>query len=159
MIDSISLWHQRLGHIGLNSMKRMISHGMISCKINDFLKCEFCVKSKMIKKSFKSVDRSTNLLTLIHSNICELNGLLTRGENIYFITFIDYYSRYTYVYLLKHKDVDFAVFKNYKEDVENQLDKKIKILRSDRGGEYFPREFNKFHYKKFTVYRQKLPTD
>ena len=109
-----------------------------------FLKCELCVKSKMIKKSFKSVDRSTNLLTLIHSDICELNGMLTRGENIFFITFIDDYSRYTYVYLLKHKDEAFAVFKNYKAEVENQLDKKIKILRSDRGGEYFPHEFNKF---------------
>ena len=144
MLDSISLWHQRLGHIGLNSMKRMISHGMISCKINDFQKRELCVKSKMIKKSFKSVDRSTNLLNLIHSDICELNGMLTRGGNRYFITFIDDYSRYTYVYLLKHKDEAFSVFKNYKAEVENQLGKKIKILRSDRGGEYFPHEFNKF---------------
>ena len=144
MLYSISLWHQRLGHIGLNPMKRMISHGMISCKINDFQKCELCVKSKMIKKSFKSVDRSTDLLNLIHSDICELNGMLTRGGNRYFITFIDDYSRYTYVYLLKHKDEAFAVFKNYKAKVENQLGKKIKIVRSDRGGEYFPHEFNKF---------------
>ena len=91
-------------------MKRMISHDMISCKINDFQKCELCVKTKMIKKSFKSVDRSTNLLNLIYSDICELNGMLTRGENRYFITSIDDNSRYTYVYLLKHKDEAFAVF-------------------------------------------------
>ena len=130
MLDSISLWHQRLGHIGLNFTKRMISHGMISCKINDFQKCELCVKSKIIKKSFKSVDRNTNLLNLIHSDICELNGMLTRCENRYFITFIDDYSRYTYVYLLKHKDEALAVFKNYKAEVrkstwlENQNFKK-----------------------------------
>ena len=98
----------------------------------------------MTKKPFKSIERNTRLLELIHSDICELNGLLTRGDNRYFITFIDDSSIYTYVYLLKHKDETFNVFKIYKAEVENQLDKKIKILRSDRGGEYFSKEFNSF---------------
>ena len=98
----------------------------------------------MIKKPFQSVDRNSNLLDLIHSDICELNEILTRGGNRYFIIFIDDFFRYTYVYLLKHKDEAFNAFKNYKAEVKNQLGKKIKILRSDRGGEYFPNEFNLF---------------
>ena len=98
----------------------------------------------MIKKPFQSVDRNFNLLDLIHSDICELNKILTRGGNRYFIIFIDDFFRYTYVYLLKHKDEAFNAFKNYKAEVENQLGKKIKILRSDRGGEYFANEFNLF---------------
>ena len=48
------------------------------------------------------------------------------------------------MYLLKYKNEIFNVFKNYKAEVENQLGKKIKILRSDKGGEYFPKEFNIF---------------
>ena len=95
----------------------------------------------MIKKPFKSVERNLDLLELVHTDICELNGILTRGGNRYFITFIDDSSRFTYVYLLKNKDAAFNVFKVYKSEVENQLGKKIKIIRSDRGGEYFSNEF------------------
>ena len=57
------------------------------------------------------------------------------GKN-YFVTFIDEYSRYTKVYLIKHKDEAFNVFLKYKAEVENQLNKKIKRIKSDRGGEY-----------------------
>ena len=48
------------------------------------------------------------------------------------------------MFLLKHKDQTFDAFKLYKLEVENQLNKKIKVLRSDRGGEYFSNEFNTF---------------
>jgi hypothetical protein len=89
MLQSISLWHNRLAHTGISSMKRLIKSGLISCNINDFKKCELCVKSKMIKKPFKSVERNTNLLDLVHSDLCEFNDMLTRGGNRYFITFID----------------------------------------------------------------------
>ena len=101
--------------------------------------------SKMIKKPFHSVERSTNVLDLVHSDICELNGMLTRGGNRYFITFIDDSSRYPYVYLLKHKDEAFNAFKVYKAEVENQLGKNIKILKIDRGDEYFSNDFNEFY--------------
>ena len=95
----------------------------------------------MTKKSFPKVNRNSQLLELVYFDICELNGILTRGGNRYFITFIDDYSRYTYVYLMRSKDEAFNKFKCYKSVVENQMEKKIKILRSDRGGEYFPTEF------------------
>ena len=54
-----------------------------------------------------------------------------------FFTFIDNCSRLTYDFLLKNKSETFNVFKVYKAQVENQLSKKIKVLKSDRGGEYF----------------------
>ena len=65
------------------------------------LKNMICVKSKMIKKPFYSVERSSNLLDLIHSDLCELNGMLTRGGNRYFLTFIDDCSRFTCVLVEK----------------------------------------------------------
>ena len=68
--------------------------------------------------------------------------MLTRGGSRYFITFIDDCSRFTYVYLLKNKDEAFDMFKVYRAEVENQLVRKIKVLRSDRGGEYFSNDFN-----------------
>ena len=60
----------------------------------------------------------------------------TRGGNKYFITFIDDSTKYCYVYLLKSKDEAIEKFILYKNEFENQLNKKIKKLRSDRSGEY-----------------------
>ena len=60
----------------------------------------------------------------------------TRGGNKFFITFVDDSTKSCYVYLLKSKDEAIEKFVLYKTKVENQLNKKIKALRSDRGGEY-----------------------
>ena len=63
---------------------------------------------------------------------------MTRGGKKFYVTFIDDYSRLTRVYLLRNKDEAFNMFLNYKAKEENQLDRKIKRIRSDRGGEYIP---------------------
>lgn len=86
--------------------------------------------------------KNIKLLELVHPDICELNGILARGRKRYFITFIDDHSYYIYVYLIRTKDEVFDNFKEYKLVVKNQKEKKIKILRSDRG-KYFPDEFSK----------------
>ena len=78
---------------------------MIACDAKEFEKCEMCVKSKMIKKSFHNVERSSNFLDLIHSNFCELNDMLTRGGN-------DDCSRFTYVFLLKNKSETFKILQS-----------------------------------------------
>ena len=70
--------------------------------------------------------------------------MLTCGEKRYFITFIDNFSKYCYVYLINHKSELFDKFKVYKVEVENQLERKIKILHSNRGGEYASSEMNEF---------------
>jgi transposase InsO family protein len=83
-------------------------------------------------------------LELIYSDICEMNGVLTEDGQRYFMTMIDDVSRYCYVYLLKTKDETLNYLKTYKAKVKNQLEKKIKRFRSDRGGEYFFNEFDLF---------------
>ena len=90
----------------------------------------------MTRSSFQSVERHTEPLDLIHSDICDLKLVQTRGGNKYFITFVDDSTKYCYVYLLKSKDEAIEKFFLYKNKVENQLNKKLKVLRSDRGGEY-----------------------
>ncbi|KAJ9543865.1 LOW QUALITY PROTEIN: hypothetical protein OSB04_023572 [Centaurea solstitialis] len=143
-VCSISLWHKRLAHTKVKNIENMGSKGLIKINNKHFDKCETCVKSKFTKKPFPSVKRNTSLSELIHSDICELNGILTRGGKRYFITFCDDFSRFLYVYLLHSKDQAFEAFKIYKAEVENQKEKRIKILRSDRGGEYFNHEFDTF---------------
>ena len=68
------------------------------------------------------------MLGLIHTNLVDLKQTMTRGGKNYFVTFTDDYSRYTKVYLIKHKDEAFDMFLSYKTEVENQLNKKIKRI-------------------------------
>lgn len=96
-------------------------------------------------------------MELIHSDICEFNGVLTRGGKIYFITFIDDYSRYTYVYLMNNKDEAFDFFKRYKAEVENRKEKKIKIFHMDGGVEYFSNIFSFFYEEHGIVHKKTAP--
>ena len=104
----------------------------------------FMCAIKATSQASQGSARNLAPLELIHSNLCEMNGELTKGGKRYFITFIDDCTRFCYVYLLKTKDEALHYFKIYKVEVENQLERKIKHLRSDRGGEYFSNEFNLF---------------
>ena len=83
-----------------------------------------------------------DLLGLIHSDVCGPMSSLARIGYSYFITFTDDYSRFGYVYLMKHKSESFERFMDFKNEVQNQLGKSIKALRSDRGGEYLSDEFH-----------------
>jgi transposase InsO family protein len=108
-------------------------------------KCHVCVEAKQSHKPHKAaVVRESSPLELIYSDICEMNGILTKGGKRYFITFIDDRTRFCYVYLMKTKDEALHYFKIYKAEVENQLEKKIKRLRSDRREEYFSYDFSEF---------------
>ena len=98
-------------------------------------KCHACVEAKQARKPYKvAVARELVPLNLIHSDVCKMNGELTKGGKRYFLTFIDDYTRFCYVSLLKTKDEVLHYFKIYKAEVENQLERKIKHLRSDREG-------------------------
>jgi hypothetical protein len=67
-------------------------------------------------------------LELIHSDICEMNDVLTEGGQRYFMIMIDDVSRYCYVYLLKAKDEALNCFKTYKAELKNQLEKRSNVL-------------------------------
>lgn len=88
--------------------------------------------------------RANQPLELVHSDVCEPINVKERGGYEYFVTFIDDYSRYGYVYLMQHKSDTFEKFKEYRAEVENQLGKTIKTLRSDHGGEYLNNDFEEF---------------
>jgi len=155
MVESTSLlWHARLRHLNYRYLKYICKHGYISYQHNNTNKCEVCIQAKMTKKPFSKVERISQLLELVHFDICEINGMLTRGGKRYFITFIDDYSRFTYVYLLRTKDEAFGKFKKI---VENQKERQIKVLRSDRGGEYFSKEFSTFYEENRIIHQMIAP--
>ena len=136
LLESSNMWHARLGHVNYDAIRRLVNlNDLPKMSIDPNHKCETCVESKLARTSFKSIERSTEPLELIHSDVCDLKFVQTRGGKKYFITFIDDCTRYCYVYLIRSKDEAIDMFKHYKNEVENQLSRKIKTLRSDRGGE------------------------
>ncbi|GJS54478.1 zinc finger, CCHC-type containing protein [Tanacetum coccineum] len=137
-LDSALLWHCRLGHISKKRIEKLQHDGLLnSTDLRAFEKCVPCMSGKMARKPYThQVERSKDLLGLIHTDVCGPFKITLRQGESYFVTFTDDFSRYGYVYLLKHKHEVFETFKMFQKEVENQLSKTIKSLRSDRGGEY-----------------------
>jgi hypothetical protein len=140
------IWHSRLCHVNFESIKRLSDMSLIpEYKHVKGSKCGICVQAKQPRKPFHTIDgRSTTPLELIHSDICEMNGIITKGGKRYFFSLIDDANRFCYIYLLRTKDEALEYFKLYKAEAENQLDKKVKRLRSGRGGEYILNLFNEY---------------
>ena len=134
--QSYALWHKRLGHISKDGVKRLIKTNILPALKNDLETCVDCCRGKMTKIRKKTAVRSSDLLEVIHTDI---SGPYTTTlcRNFYFITFIDDYSRYGYLYLIKEKTESFDKFKIFRTEVEKQLGKVIKVVRSDQGGEYY----------------------
>ena len=100
---------------------------------------------KNVKGSFPSSDnRSKKILDLIHSDVCGPMTVASLNGYLYYVLFIDDHSRKTWIYFLKHKDGVLAKFQEFKARVENLTGRKIKVLRSDNGGEYTSKEFINF---------------
>ncbi|GJU91011.1 zinc finger, CCHC-type containing protein, partial [Tanacetum coccineum] len=133
--DSI-LWHARLGHIYFKRMQYMSKDGLIPAFDMDTEKCKTFMLTKITKKPFQNVKRKTEVLELIHSDLCDLHATLSLGNKKYFVTFIDDAFRFCYVYLLHSKDKALDKFKVFKTEVELQLGSMIKRFRTDRGDEY-----------------------
>ena len=99
----------------------------------------------MTMRPFKAKGyRAKEVLDLVYTNLCGPISTSARGGYEYFITFIDDYSRYGYIYLMHHKSETFEKFKEFKAEVENHRGKSIKSLRSNCGGEYLLGEFRQF---------------
>ncbi|KAL0400193.1 UNVERIFIED_CONTAM: Transposon Ty2-B Gag-Pol polyprotein [Sesamum radiatum] len=141
--ENAQIWHARLGHISKDRIRRLVDSKSLEIDNLDHLPtCESCLKGKMTKKPFVAQSAIANgLLDLVHTDVCGPLSIPARGGFSYFITFTDDHSRYGYVYLMRYKSEAFGRFKEYRLEVENQTNRKIKALRSNRGGEYLSGEF------------------
>ena len=137
--ESFTIWHNRLGHVSKERMN-LLSKESILPPLNHHEQdktCIECAKGKLTNLRKKGAIRSEKLLEIIHTDICGPFPVDTHDGFKYFITFTDDFSRYGYVYLITEKSKALEMFKIYKAEVENQLDSKIKVVRSDRGGEFY----------------------
>nr|GFA68867.1 hypothetical protein [Tanacetum cinerariifolium] len=117
-LDSALLWHCRHGNISKKHIEKLQHDGLLnSSDLREFKKCVSCMSGKMARKPYThQVKRAKDLLGLIHTDVCGPFKIMSRQGASYFVTFTEDFS-------------------------QNQLSKTIKLLRSDRGGEYMSQEF------------------
>jgi transposase InsO family protein len=144
--DESWLWHRRMGHMHFDNLvkvsKREAVREMPQITKPTNTLCKHCQQGKKTKTKFKSKEYSTTKpLEIVHTDLVgptTTKGL--KGER-YFMLLVDDYTRMTAVCFLKNKSEAFENFKIYKEMVENEMDSRIKCLRSDNGGEFTSKEF------------------
>jgi transposase InsO family protein len=155
-VNPNELWHRRYAHINyqaLHFLRKMVE-GIPELQSTHERICKGCALGKNIKKPFPSSNnRSKEILDLIHSDVWGPMPVKSLGGSLYYIIFIDDYSRKTWLYLLKTKDEVFSKFQEFKAGIENLTNKKIKTLRTDNGGECTSKEFVAF-YKSAGIRRE-----
>ena len=105
---------------------------------DDHIECDACALGKQHKNEFPNHEekRQTELLEIIHTDVCGPMQTRSLGGAWYFLIFVDDRSRFTWAYFITRKSDVFEYFKEFRIKVEKQTGKYIKILRSDQGGEY-----------------------
>jgi hypothetical protein len=153
------VWHQRLGHIGEKGIRLIHSKDMVTGMSKYSLYFDFCehfVYGKKNQEIFPSgATRAEGILWLVHSDVVGPVSVPSLGKYMYYVSFIDDFSRNTWIYFLRYKSKVFDNFKEFKALVENQTKKRIKVLRMDNGGEFCVNEFEEL-CKKCVIARNNI---
>ena len=142
--QKIDLWHQRLAHVNIKLRQLTKAANGIEIPLDGTQTfCDACIQGKMHRLPHPPLNtiKSTEKLQLVYTDVCGRMQTQSFGGSLYFITFVDDYSRYSHTYFMKHKSEALDKFKEFKAIFENESGTKIKALRADRGGEYMSQDF------------------
>ena len=142
----ILLWHHRLGHPhsrALYSVRKTVFSSLSLSMIDEVCSsCEYCISAKMHRLHLnKSSIVSTSILEVVHSDVWGPSPITSLLGFNYYVLFVDDYTCFTWLFLVKSKSEVLSMFKHFKNMVETQDNSKLKILRIDNGFEYTNAEF------------------
>eukprot|EP01018_Ginkgo_biloba_P029855 Gb_06978 [translate_table: standard] len=155
--DESILWHCRYGHLNYGGLVMLRKNEMVVGL--PFIQgskevCEGCIYGKQHRDSFPmSKFKAREPLELVHTDLYGPMKTLSMGKARYFMKFMDDYTRKIWVYFLKEKSEAFMKFVEFRAMAERQSGYKLRILRSDNGGEYISNEFKDF-YRKVGIQKQ-----
>jgi hypothetical protein len=141
------IWHRRMAHLHHGALRvlRELVTGVPDFSSEHHELCKGCILGKYTKTAFPSSDsRAAGILDLIHSDLCGPMSSASLTGSLYYVVFIDDFSRKSWIFFMKTKGQVFSRFQEFKALVENQTGKKIRVLRSDNGGEYTSKDFMDF---------------
>jgi hypothetical protein len=138
----LDLWHSRFGHAFLSHLQLLTSQGhlgSVSFHKFDSMSCQF---GKQTKLPFNNSDSfSSTPFDLVHSDIWGLTPFTTEGGSRYFVIFVDDYSKFTWIYMLKHHSDLVPIFQTFHKMIQTQFSHTIKIFRSNNAQEYNDKSF------------------
>lgn len=144
----LELWHQRLGHVSKDTIVKMAEQEMVlGLKIAAIkegeVKCQTCDQGKQARSNFNSVDeiKTTQRGEVIHSDLQGPFAETSWGGARYCLSFVDDFTRKSWVYPIAKKSQAFSCFKEFEALLETQFGVKIKCFKTDHGGEYTSNEF------------------
>ena len=142
--DVLMLQHQRMGHTSFSVLSRLYP-ALFESANKQKLVCDACEFGKLTRSSYvSSGHRSSCAFDLIHSDVWGPCSTSSMNGFRYFVTFIDCFSRVTWLYLMKNKSDVIGCFKDFHRSVQTQYGAMVKVLRSDNGTEYTNRAFAEY---------------
>ncbi|GJU45327.1 putative ribonuclease H-like domain-containing protein [Tanacetum coccineum] len=141
-LDESMLWHRRLGHINFKNINKLVKdnlvRGLPTKRFENDQTCVACLKGKQHRASCKSkvLNPITKPLFMLHMDLFGLTFMSSLMHKKYCLVVTDDYSRFTWVFFLTTKDETSEILKNFIKEIENLVDKKVKIIRSDNGTEF-----------------------
>ncbi|GKA48688.1 putative ribonuclease H-like domain-containing protein [Tanacetum coccineum] len=149
-IDESNTWHRRLGHINFKTMNKLVKGNLVKglpSKIfeNDH-SCVACQKGKQHKASYKTklVNSISKPLHMLHMDLFGPTNVKSLMKKSYCLVVTDDFSRFSWVFFLATKDETSGILKTFITEIENQLDHKVKVIRSDNGTEFKNSIMNQF---------------
>jgi hypothetical protein len=142
--------HRRMGHISPDVARKLVAKGFVTgVSLNETESgnpffCESCVYAKATRKPIlkaRQGERATEFGGEVHSDLWGPAPVATKSGRRYYITFTDDKTRLTHLHLLRNKSEAFGAYKEYEAWCRTQFNVPVKILHSDRGGEYQGKEF------------------
>lgn len=141
-------WHARFGHLNFASLRKLAAQNMVrglpSLDQVDQV-CDGCLVGKQRRSPFpaQARHRAEHILDLVHGDLCGPVTPATPSGNKYFLL-VDDMSRYMWLHLLSSKDQAPAEIMNFQASVEVETGRKLKVLRTDREGEFTSVEFGRY---------------
>ncbi|GJT21139.1 putative ribonuclease H-like domain-containing protein [Tanacetum coccineum] len=155
ILDESMLWHRRLGHINFKNINKLVKDNLvrglpIKCFENDQT-CVACLKGKQHRASCKSkvLNPITKPLSMLHMDLFSPTFVSSLMHKKYCLVVTNNYSRFTWVFFLAIKDETSEILKNFIKEIENLVDKKVKIIRCDNGTEFKNKVMDGFCREKY----------
>jgi GAG-pre-integrase domain/Integrase core domain len=138
------LWHHRLGHMSFSALERIFPVLFKKCSRSKLV-CDACEFGKYIRTMYPSHGNiSLNYFDIIHSDVWGPSRIISASGFRWFVTFIDYCSRVTWLFLMRSKSEVPDCFRNFHKMLETQYGKRVKILRSDNDTKYTNKSMQEF---------------
>ncbi|GJS77636.1 putative ribonuclease H-like domain-containing protein [Tanacetum coccineum] len=153
-LDESMLWHRRLGHVNFKTINKLVKENLVrglpTKRFENDQTCVACLKGKKHKALCKSKIQNsiTQPLFMLHMDLFGPTFVSSLMNKKYCLVVTDDYSRFTWVFFLASKDETSGILKNFITEIENLVDKKVKIIRCDNGTEFKNRVMSEFCKKK-----------